>query len=308
MDLVVTADSGVPVAGLTQDDFKVFDNRKPEAITAFRQLGADAAPTEILIVLDAINAPFVLVSSERDQIMRFLSTQPEKLPVPTKLAVVTDTNIYLQPQPSSDSKALSAALQRHALGLRILRRSTGFDGAAERANLSLHALTQLAAREAATPGRKLIFWVSPGWPLLSGPNVRLTPKQGQQVFSSVVQITDQLRQNRITLYALNGFGATEPLLWSEYYQGFLKPLEKPYDSEIGNLALQVFARQSGGLVLNSNDLGILLKRAFDDTSAYYEITYDKPPADRQNEFHSVAVKVDQPGLTVRTIHGYYSQP
>lgn len=308
LDFVVTPGTGSPVEGLTQDDFTVSDNKNPEAITSFRQLGGDAEPMQILIVLDAINAPFTLVSSERDQIIRFLRARPEHLPALTSLAVVTDTEIYMQPRPSTDGKALSAALEHHMLGLRTLRRSTGLEGATERANLSLHALTQLAARESATPGRKLILWVSPGWPLLSGPGVHLTPKQEQRIFSSVVQITEELRQNQITLYALNGFGATEPLLWSEYYQGFTKPLVKPYDANIGNLALQVFAQQSGGLVLNSNDLGGLLKRALEDASAYYEITYDKPAAERQNEFHSVAVQVDKPGLTVRGINGYYSQP
>jgi VWFA-related protein len=190
----------------------------------------------------------------------------------------------------------------------MLRRSTGFYGASERANLSLHALTQLAAREGARPGRKLIFWISPGWPLLSGPAVSLTATQKRQIYASVVQITTQLRQNRITLYALNAWGAAESLIRSEYYQGFIKPLVKPYEAEIGNMALQVFARQSGGLVVNSNDLGGLLKRALEDTSAYYEIVYDRPATELTDEFHPVEVHVDRPGLTVRTIHGYYSRP
>lgn len=307
LDVVVTAGSGSPIAGLTQNDLQVFDSKKPQAITSFTPLN-NKAPAEVLLVLDAINAPFIAVSSERDQILRFLRAQGEHLPVPTSLAVVTDTNIYVQPTSSTDGKGLSAALERHALSLRMLRRSTGFYGASERANLSLHALTQLAAREGAKPGRKLIFWISPGWPLLSGPAVSLTATQKRQIYASVVRITTQLRQNRITLYALNAWGATEPLIRSEYYQGFTKPLVKSYEAEIGNMALQVFARQSGGLVVNSNDLGSLLKRALEDTSAYYEIVYDKPAAEQADEFHSVEVRVDKPGLNVRTIHGYYSRP
>lgn len=315
LDVVVTAGPGAPVAGLTKNDLQVFDNKKPRPITSFTPMGKQA-PAEVLLVLDAINAPFTVVSSERNQILQFLRTQGAHLPVPTSLAVVTDTNVYTQPTVSKDGNALSAALEHHALSLRILRRSSGINGASERANLSLHALTQLAEHEGARPGRKLIFWVSPGWPLLSGPAVSLTAKQQQQIYASVVQITTQLRQNRVTLYALNSLGATEPLLWSEYYQGYTKALIKPHEAAIGNLALQVFARQSGGLVVNSNDLGVLLKRAFDDTSAYYEITYDKPEAkpedkpeaERSQEFHSVDVHVDKPGLMVRTMHGYYSQP
>jgi VWFA-related protein len=307
LDLVVTAGSGSPVAGLTQGDLQVFDGKQPQAITSFIPLN-NKAPAEVLLVLDAINAPFTAVSSERDQILRFLRTQGKHLPVPVSLAVVTDTNIYVQSTFSTDGNMLSASLEHHTLSLRMLRRSTGFYGASERTNLSLHALTQLAAREGAKQGRKLIFWISPGWPLLSGPAVSLTATQQRQIYASVVQITTQLRQNRITLYALNAWGATEPLIRSEYYLTFTKPLVNPYEAEIGNLALQVFARQSGGLVVNSNDLGSLLKRALEDTSAYYEIVYDKPAAEQVEEFHPVEVRVDKPGLTVRTIHGYYSRP
>jgi VWFA-related protein len=136
----------------------------------------------------------------------------------------------------------------------------------------------------------------------------VTARQQQQIYASVVQITTQLRQDRITLYALNAWGASEPLIRSEYYQSFTKPLVKPYEAEIGNLALQVFAKQSGGMVVNSNDLGDLLKRAMEDTRTYYEIVYDKPAAEQSKEFHPVEVHVDKPGLTVRTIDGYYSQP
>lgn len=307
LDVVVTPGSGSPITGLTQSDVQVFDSKGPQTITSFTAMGREA-PAEVLFVLDAINAPFTAVSSERDQILRFLRAQGNHLPVPTSLAVVTDTNVYVQPTSSTDGNVLSAALERHVLSLRILRRSTGFYGASERTNLSLHALTQLAAREGTKPGRKLIFWISPGWPLLSGPGVSLTAGQQRQIYASVVQVTTQLRQNRITLYALNAWGATEPLIRSGYYQAFTKPLVKPYEAEIGNLALQVFAQQSGGLVENSNDLGGLLKRAFEDTSAYYEIVYDQPAAEEPNVFHPVEVHLDKPGLNVRTIDGYYSQP
>jgi hypothetical protein len=46
---------------------------------------------------------------------------------------------------------------------------------------------QLAQQEAAQPGRKMVFWISPGWPMLSGPNVvQLTPKQQQQLFANPI--------------------------------------------------------------------------------------------------------------------------
>lgn len=308
LDVVVTQGSGSHVGGLTQNDFKVLDNKSAQAILSFAPHVSEATPVQVLLVLDAINAPFTAVSSERDQIERFLRSHGEHLAAPTSLAVVTDTGIYVQEKTTTDGKALSAALDDYTMRLRMLRRSSGFYGAEERANLSIKSLAELTAREGAKPGRKLILWVSPGWPLLSGPNVSLTSKQQRQIFSNVVQFTNEFRENRVTLYALNAWGATEPLIRSMYYEGFTKPLIKPYDSDIGNLSLQVFAFQSGGLVMNSNDLGGLLEHCLEDTTSYYEISYDPPPAEHADEYHAIEVQVDKPGLKARTLRGYYSQP
>ena len=59
------------------------------------------------------------------------------------------------------------------MGCGTINRSQGFWGAADRMTLSLNALRSLTAAEEQTPGRKLVLWVSPGWPLLSGPEIDL---------------------------------------------------------------------------------------------------------------------------------------
>lgn len=77
---------------------------------------------------------------------------------------------------SRDGNALIAELNEHESGLRTIRRSQGIYGASERVQLSLRALEQLTEYESARPGRKLVIWISPGWPLLSGPREELTSK------------------------------------------------------------------------------------------------------------------------------------
>ncbi len=123
-----------------------------------------------------------------------------------------------------------------------------------------------------------------------------------------MQLSTQLRQAQVTLYALDPLGANESLLRNLYYESFVKGLTKPRDAALGNLALQVLAVQSGGLAVNSNDLTALLEHSVEDVTAYYEISYDPPPAERRDEYHSVEIRVTKPGLTARTIQGYYSQP
>jgi hypothetical protein len=52
------------------------------------------------------------------------------------------------------------------------------------------------------PGRKLLVWISPGWPyLVSGMDRELASKrQKQELFNSIVALSDGLRRARITLY------------------------------------------------------------------------------------------------------------
>lgn len=45
------------VDGLSAEDFKVLDNKAPQKVTSFAALGGSKAPVEVVVVLDAINAP-----------------------------------------------------------------------------------------------------------------------------------------------------------------------------------------------------------------------------------------------------------
>src|SRR5271170_5456800 len=128
---------------------------------------------------------------------------------------------------SSDGNALNAALDQYTIGLRTIRRSQGFYGAEERLQLSLKALHEVTMSVAPRPGRKLILWVSPGWPLLSGPNVLLDAKGRRQLFASIVEVSAELRTARITLYAVDALGVNENLARTYYYQNFVKGISKP---------------------------------------------------------------------------------
>jgi VWFA-related protein len=289
-------------------DFTVLDNKIPQKVTSFSALGGSGAPVEVVVVLDAINAPFFAVASERDQIKKYLKAHGERLTHPTSVALLTESGMQIQPTPSTDGIALSKVLDDYTVRLRTLRRSTGFYGAEERLNLSLNLLDQFASQEAAKPGRKLVLWASPGWPLLTGPNVQLGRQQHERIFSTIVETSDALRSARITLYAIDGWGATEPLLRSTYYKNFVNGVTKPSDSVLGNLGLQVLAEQTGGRAVRSNDLGVMLDQCLTDTNLYYELAYDPPPADHPNEYHRIDVQLAKPNLTARTLQGYYQQP
>jgi hypothetical protein len=62
----------------------------------------------------------------------------------------------------------------------------GSGDAVGRTNLSLKTLDSLTATMEKRAGRKLMIWVSPGWPLLTGPNTQLSTEEERQIFQSIV--------------------------------------------------------------------------------------------------------------------------
>jgi VWFA-related protein len=312
LDVVVTDKAGKPVSGLQQQDFTLIDNKQPLKISSFQAVqGAPAdQPVEVILLIDEVNAGFSTVASLRDQVVKFLGRDGGKLAYPVSLGFVTDTGTTVGTSPTKDGNALIADLNDKETALRTINRSQGLYGADDRLNLSVRALEQLAQLEVTRPGRKLVVWISPGWPYLSGPGTDLTTKVKEGVFKTVVELLNGLRQARITLYAIDPLGMSDAggFRTSEYEE-FLKPVKQAGLVQLGHLALQVLAVQSGGRVFNSaNDLAGEIATCVADVNAYYTLTVDGLPGDGPNEFHALTIKLDKSGLTPRTRAGYYAQP
>ncbi len=308
LDVVVAGKSGPPVGNLQQQDFKVLDDNTAQPILSFQAVGGSQVPAEVFLVVDEVNTAFQNVAYERGQIDKFLRANGGQLAHPTTLVIFTDTGTQIQEKATTDGNALSAMLDHQAIGLRDIRRSTGIYGADERLQLSIQALQALVSKESGVAGRKLVLWISPGWPILSGPGIILDAKQQQGIFASVVQMSTVLRQNRITLYAIDALGVLEGPGRTYYYEDYLKGVTKPGEANIGDLSLQVLARQSGGMALSSSDVNGLLQQSVADLDSYYQITFRGRPAEKADEYHPIKVEVDKPGVTARTRMGYYAQP
>ena len=309
LDVAVTTSKGAPVGALTEQDFTVLDNKKPHPIASFAAVkGGKDAPVEVLIVLDSVNTPYTYLGYQRDQVAKYLRSNGGALPYPTTFAVLTDTSFDMNKVATRDGNALANTLEHTNIGLRVITRSQGFWGAADRMTVSLNGLRSLTLAEGKKPGRKLVLWVSPGWPLLSGPEVELDSSQEEDVYQNAITFSRELRKADITLYSVNSWGATENMNREFFYEGFLDGLKGPGDAEWGNLALQVLAAQSGGLVLSSNDLIGMMKQCVDDANQYYRIVLNAPHDEKPNTYHRIEVKVAQRDVEARTRAGYYSQP
>lgn len=310
LDVVVTPKSGPPVANLQQQDFTVLDDKIPQAIDSFHAVRGRDAQVKVIVVVDDVNTGFDRVAFERSEIDKFLRFDNGSLSYPTGLAILTDAGLQMQNTFSANGDTIGALLDKYKVPLHTVQRSAGFYGAVERFELSIRALLQLANQEASTPGRKLVLWVSPGWPLLSGPGVESVLDDGQrkQIFEKVVSISGLLRRGGITLYAVDPLGTSDSLSRDFYWQSFTNGINSPRQADWGDIALQVLAFQSGGQVLNrSNDLAGELHQCLADAQAYYEISF-VPSSDQPREsYHRIEVRIDKPGLTVRTLQGYYAQ-
>ncbi|HUN64372.1 MAG TPA: VWA domain-containing protein [Candidatus Sulfotelmatobacter sp.] len=311
LDVVVAPKSGPPLSDLQQQDFTVLDNKKERPINSFHAVRGRDVDLHIIIVIDDVNTGVEHIAYERSELDKFLKMDAGRLPYPVGFAYLTDTNFTLPDSYSTDGNALSASVASTFVGLHSILRSGGIYSAEERFEASLKALDQLATREASVPGRKFVIWLSPGWPILSGPGVQeqLDNKQRQEIFNSVVSFSNLLRNARITLYSVDPLGTadfgTNAFWWQEYAGG----VNKAYDANMGNLALQVLAVQSGGMaLLVSNDIAAEVRRCVNDADAYYELTFVPPLDQKPNELNKVQVRVNKRDVDVRARQVYYWQP
>lgn len=310
LDVVVTPKSGPPVAGLQQQDFTVTDNKNSRPIDSFQAFSGGQASINAFLVVDDVNTGFQNVAYERSEMDKFLHANGGHLALPTIVAFLTDKGLEIQDNFSSDGNALASTLDKHDIGLHSILRSGGIYSAVERFQVSLNALLELANREATRPGRKIILWVSPGWPLLSGPGVELQidEKQREQIYSDVIRLSTLLRLGRVTIYSIDPLGSSDFATRSFYWEAFQKGPSKPNQADWGDIALQVLAVQTGGLAITTtNDITAALQRCVMDTQNYYELSFAPSLEGKPGEYHQIQVRVNKSGLTARTRTGYYPQ-
>ncbi|AFL87001.1 hypothetical protein Terro_0664 [Terriglobus roseus DSM 18391] len=294
---------------LSPQNIRLLDNKQPRAITSLRRIGAGSDPVRVIVVLDAVNIPYIRMAYERNEIQKYFRANGGALANPTTFAVITDKTTEVQQGFTKDGNSLSVILDKYPIGLREVRRDQGFWGADERTQISLRALGELTEYAAKIPGEKMVLWVSPGWPLLSGVRVDLSNRQHQGIFRDVVSYSRQMRLAKMTLYNINPLGPEENLLRSSYYEVFLKGIAKPEDTDIADLSLQVLAVQSGGLTITGNsDVAGNLERCAAEAKSMYELTFAPPPPEHADEYHSLQVTDAKPGVVVRSRNGYYAQP
>ena len=315
LDVAVTDAADKPVPGLEPWDFKILDDNQPRKILTFRSFDGVTVkpdpPVEVILVLDILNLPFQQVSFTRAEVEEFLRQNGGHLVQPVSIFLLTDAGLRMQPRPSVDGNALVEIVSQIKGSISSINPAMGAGGDLMRFQRSAHQLANIAENEANRPGRKLLIWIGPGWPMLNGDNFLFSEKDQQRYFDGIVELSTKLREARMAVYSVSaagpglGVGDVHRFL----YQDFLKGVKTPRQADTANLTLKVLATQSGGRILGpDNDLAGQINRCIAEANSFYALSFDSPKADHANEYHDLKVEVGKSGLTARTNTGYYNQP
>jgi len=306
LDVTVTNAAGIPVAGLGEPEFQLLDNGRPQKIVSLRASDSDVDGagyrTSILLVIDAVNAGATDISSLRADAEQFLRQNGGHLAQPVTVLVLTDTAYHVLGRSSLDGNALAQAVHDFKLDPRTNRAAA--IGVVQRYQVSLRAISILADREVDVPGRKMMIWMGPGWPVLPDSQSSYDTHVHTQNFDALAMLTNQLREGRMVLCSAGG--GPETLV-----REFLRPVKSEWEMAPGNLALQVIAVHSGGNTFGAAKNGRVVEMAnacMRQVGAFYSLVFDAPASAKVFTYHALKVTVAKPGLTVHTNAGYYSEP
>jgi VWFA-related protein len=337
LNVEVTDAAGTPITGLEPGDFTLIEDRQPRSIASFRPVEGEAVPVppQVMLLLDAVNNSSRDLANDRKGVESFLRQSTEPLPYPTAIAVLSDGEITSGAltrdrgallnelgdlSPSFHPIACANGYNPNDTGLRGVGMPAGIPAMApsnsqlnclnERFVTSINALTRFAKSQVDIPGRVILIWIGSGWPLLS--DKQFSPddeslKAG--FFSNLVQVSSALRESQVTLDVLlpsSLFRTAESR--NAHDDAFFDGVPKQDEVTAASLGLQALAHQSGGQVLiGARNIPAGVAACMADAKSFYELTFDSPPAAQFGEYHSLQVKVDRPGLTVRTNTVYYAE-
>jgi VWFA-related protein len=333
LNVLVTDAAGMAVRGLSEGDFTILDNGKPQPISFFRP----AQPPHVVLLLDAVNSSRWSYAAERKAVEKFLASSSAPLKCPMAIAWLLNADIHVNPesrdpktlldqlraaprvQTFTDAEERAAATQsldivtpnNTAATLYEKKMDSNSAGRSERFVRSVNALTSFALQQKNVPGRCIVLWLGPGWPLLTGPGFRTdTTAERTGFFDRIADLSGDLRDAEIILDTV---ASPEVLrdsgLSADYYASFLSAVAAPNQASAANLALPVLAVHSGGQVFDQDrDMASALAGSLAGIRSGYMLVFQSQPSTQPDTYRPLQVTVARPGAVVRTATGYYAQP
>lgn len=322
LDVVVTDKSGKVVTNLTQDDFEVTENgvlqnirdfdspRRIESIPVTaprdrfgRENWGDTPLT--MIVIDAMNTPFEETAYSRQQVDKYLHSQPSLLNQPTILLWLNDSGIHPVTGFWRDRDALIASLDAHKASLpdKLAR-----GAAVEQLSASLSAIQQLALFSRANKGDKQIIWVGRSFPGIDG--TVLDKKQLDFMHKAINSTIDLLMKSRAIIYVIDPILNTAPPPPTANNVGGPNTIaanfnaKDPFETGFNFMS---FVEQTGGRYFyGRNDMNNEIEEGIDQGTHAYTLTYVPSDPRQDSEYRKIDIHLKPAGLFLQAKHGYYS--
>jgi VWFA-related protein len=342
LDVTVTDKSGSPVPGLKAEDFTLLDNGQPQKLVSFRTHDEAAnkvnEPVEIILLIDALNLTSKQAAVAKQEAEIFLREDQGRLKFPAMVYRLTDKGLWASEQPSTDGNALAGEIASGSEPRAVMEtpaRADAYMMTSDQLNdrniHSIQALGAITTEARRRPGRKLLFWLGPGWPVDSvdptemapveanGEHIKLTSRPRR--FDQIVEFSTRLREARISLFCVSMLSYPE---FDSSNEGRVRAVQNAKDAAPGDMALNVLASKSGGsastiasmikdlIDKSASTIASMIKdlidKSVEDAGDYYTLTFDPPRAGTPDEYHDLKVTVDRPDAAVRTNSEYYDQP
>ena len=286
VDVSVLDAADQPVRGLLASDFTLFEDGVPRAIQSFSAIDIPAAPSATAPsarqaasdvrdnVTGADHRTMVVVlddlqiRADMTGRVREVGRQIIEGLRPGDQAAIVFTRINSAAQDFTDDHArLLAAVERFAGGSSGASTLSGRD--------SLGVLEKVSRSLAELPRRRVAIVFVSGGIGISVPSLR------DDLFR-------YLQRSNVNIYAID--------------PGYLDPLA---DTSRQN-SLRVLAEDTGGLaIIGRNDLRPAVRQVLQDIGSYYLLGYQPSDAKPESQGRKVTVKVNRPGMTVRSRAGLY---
>jgi VWFA-related protein len=344
LDVSVLDNNRRPVRGLTLADFTILDDGKPRDIASFSAVDLPPVPAEPPSGVDAIEPDVQRNDTTAGRVVIILlDPLIERIAVPGRVSIadppgitalrVTASRIVDSLAPgdlagvahtfgsgapqnlTTDRARLRRAIETNELGTKVRATNELPTGDCQCGLCRLEAITRIAnALGADHHRRKSIFFI--------GERIRLSPTAGpcnSYLEPATRRMLEATQLANVTVHAVdpNGMETTNVHAGDTFSGAPIPVSESAKEQEEANRrflierhqSLQTLADATGGrAVLNTNAPDASVRPILDELSSYYLIAFEAPDARPDGRFHSITVKVNRPGLEVRTRKGYYAQP
>lgn len=302
LDVVVLDKDRHPVRGLTAEDFTILDKGKPQPIVAFSAVDVPApashvapwireAPLDVVsngethrLVAIVMDDAYAKVEPDVNKRAKQIARNAVDQLGPGDLAAVVFTFLGRAQNFTADRSQLVQAIESYS------PKMTGSMGPpaicdVRHRSCDVEALANVASTLSnAPPGRKILILITGGRAFSFG---TIGEPSSRNEGTDLVRLFSDLQRANVTVYAYDAHGL------------------EVEGSMVAKESLYSFAESTGGhAVAFRNNPESFVADAFRESSTYYFLGF-RTTASNEKSFHKIEVKVNRPGVQVRTRNGYY---